>query len=150
MLSRIISPIVEFLTENRAKLGRYVGAAMVIVPIGLAVFWLFMRLTDWDRWFANVVATCVMVTPNYLLNRYWVWEKNDANRFLGEVVPFFVMALIGLLVSTVAVGAAEQFVDNDLFAIVVNLASFGAVWVAKFFVLDKLLFNKTQPTPVSS
>lgn len=141
----MLAMVLDFLSQNRAKLARYVGVAVAVVPVGLAVLWGFLKLTDWDRPVANAAATLVMVTPNYLLNRYWVWEKHDENRFFGEVVPFFVMAAIGLLVSTVAVAVAEQILDSDLFALAVNFASFGAVWVAKFFVLDKLLFGRAKP-----
>jgi len=141
----VTSPLpraMSFWRENGKKVIRYVGVAAIMVPAGLATLTVLLWLTDWKEWQANFVGTILMMTPNYLLNRYYVWQKNDANRLVGEVVPFVVMALIGLLVSTVAVAIVASLGAPRFLALVVNFCSFGAVWVVRFFVLDRYVFTK--------
>ena len=45
--------------------------------------------------FANVVAT----VPSYLLNRNWVWGKGGRSHLMKEIVPFWSMSAIGIVVS---------------------------------------------------
>lgn len=142
-----IESSVSFVKDNRLKLLKYCGVAAIGVPIGLFVYALFLWGTDWNAAWANFAATLVMVGPNYVMNRYWVWAKNDTNRLWGEIVPFAVMALIGLVVSTIAAGVAESLGAGSVMLLIVNLLSFGVVWVGKFFVLDKFLFGH-HPTAV--
>lgn len=145
-MSGLVATGVTFLQENRRKLIKYCGVAAIGVPIGLLVYYLFLNGTSWSAGWANAAATLVMVGPNYLMNRYWVWEKNDANRFMGEVVPFAVMAFIGLIVSTFTASIAGALGAPTIVLLVVNFVSFGIVWVAKFFVLDKFLFGRAAVT----
>ena len=79
--------------------------------------------------------------PNYLLNRYWVWQKRGRNSVSREIAPFWAMAFLGLCLSTAAVWVAERFTDSDMVFLAVNVASFGIVWVMKFFVLERFLFG---------
>lgn len=143
-MSSLVATGVAFVTENRTKLVKYCGVAAIGVPAGLLILWILLRTTTWNEGLANAVGSLIMIPPNYLMNRYWVWEKNDSNRFMGEVVPFGVMAVIGLLVSTGAVALAASLGAPDILLLLVNLVSFGIVWVAKFFVLDKVLFGRTS------
>lgn len=138
------SPVVAFIADNAQKLFKYAIVGAVGVPVGLLVLFILLRaFPAWPEWQANLVAGLIMVTPNYLMNRYWVWEKNDANRFMGEILPFLVMAIIGMFVSTVAVWALPGDEPHDLLVLFTNLVSFGMVWVAKFFVLDNVLFGRS-------
>jgi hypothetical protein len=69
-------------------------------------------------------------------------------------VPFWVMSFLGLLLSTVAVVWLERrYPDDKLLANVGNMLGFGVLWIAKFFVLDRVLFKVTHehietPTPL--
>lgn len=100
---------------------------------------------DWQPVAANTFAVMVGSLPAYLLSRYWVWEKKGKNHFMREVVPFWTLALIGYACSTVAI----WFVDTqwEPAPIIINLTSltaYGVVWVAKFVVLDRVLFKAEE------
>jgi putative flippase GtrA len=103
---------------------------------------------DWEPVWANIFAVSVGTVPAYLLSRYWVWEKRGKNHFLREVVPFWVLTLIGFLLSTAAVWFVDtNFDPSPLVINLTSLAAFGVVWAVKFVVLDRVLF-KTEPSPV--
>lgn len=130
-----------------AKLIKYIAVAAIGVPIGLFVYFLFLKLSGWSAPVSNAAATAVMVIPNYLMNRYFVWQKTTKNSLSGEVLPFWIMAFIGFMFSTVAAWFAEGQGASDIVLLGVNLVSFGVVWVFKFFVLERFLFGKTAPEP---
>jgi putative flippase GtrA len=92
--------------------------------------------------FANVVAT----VPSYFLNRQWVWGKGGRSHFMKEIVPFWVMSAIGIVVSiggaAVAhhIGTTHHLSHTQQTAVVLlaNLVSFGLFWVAKYMLYNRL------------
>jgi hypothetical protein len=82
-----------------------------------------------------------------------VWKKRGKSSLYAEVVPFWVMTFLGLVLSTVFVVVFEdRYPDSKILANVGNVMGFGVLWVAKFFVLDRILFKVTHehvegPTP---
>lgn len=103
----------------------------------------------------NFIAVAVSSIPAYLLNRAWVWGKHGKNHLMKEVVPFWAFSFAGLVFSTVLValigpdlkaGETATVVDT-LRIMVANVGGFGILWIAKFFVLDKLLFGNHTHLP---
>ncbi|MEO5901948.1 MAG: GtrA family protein [Ilumatobacteraceae bacterium] len=102
---------------------------------------------------ANVTGTLVGMIPSFELNRRWVWGGQGRPSVRRQVMPFVVLSVIGLLLSTAAVGAAGRYAltaawtpeTTAIAAAIANLAAFGTVWIAQFFILDRLLF---RPEPV--
>jgi putative flippase GtrA len=99
---------------------------------------------------ANVVATMCGIGPSYALNRRWVWRVRTRSDVWHEIVPFWAMSLLGLVASTVAVGAADAWAIGLGLAgpvrvaalVTANLFAFGVLWVAQFLVLDRVLFGR--------
>jgi putative flippase GtrA len=97
---------------------------------------------------ANVVATAAGMVPSFELNRRWVWGRTG-RRSVSEIVPFAILSLGALALSTLAVSAAAAWADRaglaggerTLVAVGANLSTFGSLWVLQFFVLDRLLFR---------
>ncbi|MGC8463368.1 MAG: GtrA family protein [Acidimicrobiales bacterium] len=91
---------------------------------------------------ANVIAT----VPNYYLNRSWVWGKNGRSHLTKEIIPFWVMSAIGVVVSIGGAALARDFgIDHHLshevetvVVLAANIASFGIFWVLKFLVFNRL------------
>ncbi len=50
----------------------------------------------------NVIATAVSTFPAYYLNRTWTWGKRGKSHIWREVAPFWILAFIGLVFSTLA------------------------------------------------
>lgn len=96
----------------------------------------------------NFIAVAISSIPAYLLNRAWVWGKHGKNHLTKEVLPFWAFSFAGLVFSTMLVALigpdlkhGQTATAMDTFRVMLgNVGGFGILWIAKFFVLDKLLF----------
>jgi putative flippase GtrA len=92
--------------------------------------------------FANVVATI----PSYFLNRQWVWGKNGRSHVMKEIVPFWVMSAIGIVVSIGGAAVAKHIgtvyhlghFQQTVVVLFANLVSFGLFWVLKYMLYNRL------------
>ena len=123
------------------KVLRYSAVSALMVPFGQSILFVGVAVFDWPAVVANFVAVTVAAVPSYLLNRYWVWKKNDPNRLMTEVLPFWGLMVLGLLISTVLAWYAERNFDVVYAVNVANLIGFGLVWVFRYLVLDRILFR---------
>jgi putative flippase GtrA len=90
---------------------------------------------------ANFLAFSLFVGPQYVLYRFWVWAARERpDELWREGMLFWLIGALGLLTSTGSVWVAERLFTHTLWLNVASLGAFGAVWVAKFFVLDRVLF----------
>jgi putative flippase GtrA len=131
----------ELIDRYGGKALRYSTVSLCGVAITQALIFLFFGVLDWNAALANFVAVMISSVPAYLLNRAWVWNKRDAHSFSREVVPFWGMAILGLILSTIAVAIVDNYTDAAVFVSLTNIAAFGTLWVAKFFILEKVLFK---------
>jgi putative flippase GtrA len=140
----MVSPS-EVVRNVRARVGakhlRYAMVSAIAVPVSQVVLITAHSVFGWAGWQANILAVSVGCVPSYVLNRYWVWNKRSANRFWSEVAPFWGMAVLGLVFSTLLVHAADQWWESTLAVSAANLVAFGSLWVVKFLVLDRYLFG---------
>lgn len=130
-----------------AKLLRYSMASVVGVILGQSLLLLANKGFDWSALASNVFAVVVSTAPVYLVNRYWVWQKKDKNSIRREMVPFWGMALAGLALSSLFVWFVGERTDSSIAIAAANLSGFGVLWVAKFLVLEKVLFADIEPPP---
>jgi hypothetical protein len=63
------------------------------------------------------------------------------------MVPFWGMALAGLALSSLFVWFVGNRTESSLVIAAANLAGFGVLWVAKFVVLEKMLFADSDTPP---
>jgi len=132
--------------DGRKKL-RYAMVSVVAVPVGTAGV-LFFNLVGLSAGWSAVLGNSCGAVPSYLLNRYWVWGKNDKNRLFGEVLPFWMITLVGIGFSFVVAHEAGQVTRHHgitgaarlLILLLANIAGFGVLWVAKYIVFNKVLF----------
>jgi putative flippase GtrA len=89
----------------------------------------------WSFAASNGAVVAISAAPAYVLTRYWVWEKRSTNHLVKEVLPFWALAFLGLIVSTVAAGIANTYTDAQVVLNLVNLASFGLIWASTFFIV---------------
>jgi len=115
---------------------RYVMVSVVNVLVGGG---LLVVLQHWlEPVQANVVAVGISAIPAYYMNRAWVWGKRGKSHWKKEVLPFWVFTGSGLVLSTIAIHFAQDHTDNRFAILFVQLCAFGVLWVARFFVLDRL------------
>ena len=130
------------------KMLKYSAVSAVAFPFTQVMLLVFTVGFDWSFVMANLVAVSIMAFPAYAMNRYWVWGKKDKNRFATEVLPFWIITLIGLGLSTICAHFADQWFDSALAVNAANAMGFGLVWVFKFLFLDRIMFGGHQHFPV--
>lgn len=134
-------------TDLRAlarKLYRYSVASIAGTIIGTGSLALFTAVFGWPAELSNVLSVTLGTIPNYLINRYWTWQRAGRERMATESAVFWVLALLGLLISTVCVSYAERRWDTTLALVAAQLAGFGVLWVGKFLFLEKVLFKAVE------
>ncbi len=141
-------------TPGGQKMVRYSLVSVVSVMVSQIV--LFVAQSFWSARTSNIVAVCISAVPSYYLNRAWAWGKTGKSHLIKEIVPFWSLALLGLIFSTWAADYAESnahhITSSTLGArLVVNfaaLAAFGVLWVGKFFIFNRVLFaHRPEPEP---
>jgi putative flippase GtrA len=133
-----------------AKVIRYSGASIISVAVGLLVLGINIDIFHLSPTVANVVAIAVCTVPSFELNRRWVWRlhgRSDA----GQFVPFCLLSVAGLVLSTLAVGYTGDHstgLANPWHTVVVdgaNLGAYAVLWVIRYFILDRV-FVVRNPT----
>ena len=140
-------------TPGGKKMVRYSLVSVVSVIVSQVV--LFVAQSFYSARTSNIIAVCVSAVPSYYLNRKWAWGKHGKSHLMKEIVPFWSLALLGLVLSTWAADYAESnahhLTSSDLGArLIVNfaaLAAFGVLWVGKFFIFNRVLFaHRPEPS----
>jgi putative flippase GtrA len=123
------------------KFIRYSIASLVAVTCGQIALWTLTLGLDWDGVPANLGSVAVGSVPNYLINRYWTWQQSGRNRLWTEIVPFWTMAFLGVVLSTFAVAYADDEWGTPLAIALAQLSGFGVLWFARFLILDKVMWR---------
>ena len=133
--------VVRVVEDHGAKFLRYCGVSVINVITGVGTLLVCLELLDMQRVVANVTAWVVSTIPAYLLSRYWVWQQRGTNSVKSEVGPFWFIALVGLGFSSFCIWRAGDLTDNSYVLSGVTFCAYGVVWVAKYLVLDRLMWG---------
>lgn len=109
-----------------------------------AFLFLANSVWGWSGGVANVFAACVMSMPAYLLSRAWVWEVDGRHDMRRQVLPFWAITVLGLVVSTLFAAIADRVFGAGVAVNIASLIGYFIVWVAKFFMLDRLFGGSTM------
>lgn len=132
----------EFVAEvTRLKFFRYCTASAVAVVVSQVAIVGFNAGLGWSGVRANLASVVIASIPNYTINRYWTWQQNGRNRLWTEVVPFWTMAVLGTILSTLAVNYADHRWGTPFAVAAAQLSGFGVLWVARFIILDRLIWR---------
>jgi putative flippase GtrA len=123
------------------KLAKYSTASFAGLVVGQTVLFLCYQSLGWAAIPANLMSVTLGAIPNYLINRRWTWHQTGKNRLWGEVIPFWVMSALGMIVSLFTVAYAEDRWDTALAVGLAQVFGFGLLWIAKFLVLDKVMWK---------
>jgi putative flippase GtrA len=118
-----------------------VSTATTLLLLGLLV------LLGWPAVLSNVTATAVGTVPSFELNRRWVWGQGQNRSIARQVVPYCLLSLAGLVLSTVAVhvasdatGGASRLVHTAAVE-AANVGTYGLLWLIQFALCDRVLFR---------
>lgn len=138
----------RFGSHNLGKIIRYGTISVVSTAISLSLLFILYRWIGLSPTWSNILATCIATVPYYYLNRRWVFKKSGRSHLTKEVLPFWTIAFVSLVLSTLAVKFAGVEVEsigskNVRGAILVgaNLATYGVLWIAKFVIFNRYLFK---------
>ncbi len=132
------NPLADVLAGRSKLAGRYLAVSVINIFNSQALLFLANSVWGWPGGWANVFAASLASIPAYLLSRAWVWEKRGSHSMRREVLPFWVITLIGLVVSSVAAALADRQFGAGLLVNVASLGAYFIVWVAKFVILNRL------------
>jgi putative flippase GtrA len=143
-------------SHNLGKILRYGTISVVSTAISLTGLFVFYRWIGLSPTWSNIVATCIATVPYYYLNRMWVFKKSGRSHLTKEVLPFWTIAFVSLVLSTLAVKFAGSQVHSissknvrGAILVAANLVTYGVLWIAKFVVFNRYLF-KTEREPIST
>ena len=136
------------------KLARYAAVSAVSTTVTLTLLGTLVWTGAMTAGWANILATAAGTVPSFELNRRWVWSKRSHPSLWREVLPFCSLSFAELGLSTAAVaGAATWAAGRDfssgtvaLVSLTANVLTFGTLWVAQFFLLDRVLFRSHPAT----
>lgn len=143
LLDNFTAPLTARLGADGGVVLRYLITSAINLINHQVLLQIAVRWWGWSGGWANVFAAMIAVIPAYLLSRYWVWQVTGAPDVRNEVVPFWVIAAVGLVVSTVAAEVADREFDSPLLISVASLSAYFVVWVIKFIVLN-VLFKRSK------
>lgn len=132
-------------------LARFGAASVASTLVTLAGLGALLQWTSLPAVWANVLATTAGTLLAYELNRRWVWGGERREQRLRDLLAFWALSLLGLALSTAAVGAVQHVVDAarvtgaartlDLQA--TNFGAFAALTVLKL-LLSHSMFGRAR------
>ena len=128
---------------------RSLAVSGVTTMLSLTILALLIRFDVTSSAAANVVATIAGIGPSFALNRRWAWQGRGRGHLTRELAPFWASSLVSLILSTLVVARAAEWASSidaspglrTVIALVANMATFGALWVGQFLLLDRVLFR---------
>jgi putative flippase GtrA len=131
------------------KLFRYAGVSAISTTVSLVVLVSLVVTGSVTSGWANVIATAIGIVPSFELNRRWVWGRSGRRSLGAEMAPFGALSFASLAISSLVVSWATTWVSAAGWgtsiragvAVVANLSAFGAMWVAQYILLDRVLFR---------
>jgi putative flippase GtrA len=134
-------------THEGRKIFRYTMVSVISTAVSTIVIVLVygvghLRSEVLSTIIGNVVATF----PSYWLNRQWAWGKSGRSHFVKEVLPFWVMAVLGIAFSIIGAALAHRIgvhfklhhLELTVLVLVANVVSFAVFWVVKLVVFNRL------------
>ena len=125
---------------------RYLAGSVVATVCSEATFLLLYGPVGAGPAVSSVVAWMAGAVPNYWLNRRWTWGRQGRPDLRAELAPYLAIILGTLLLAVLATTIADRVlsttaVSADPRVLLVGatfLAVYGAVFVARFLLLDRL------------
>jgi putative flippase GtrA len=134
-------------THEGRKIFRYTMVSVISTAVSLFVIAIVYGVLHlWGEVESTIFGNFVAAFPSYWLNRKWAWGKHGRSHFMKEVVPFWVMAALGIAFSIVGAALARHIAikynldhfETTVLVLVANVVSFAIFWVAKMLVFNRL------------
>ncbi len=139
-----ISRPMRFFADHGEKVMRYCGVSVVNVIVGQSILAACLELFGMGGVSSQFTSAMISAVPAYILSRRWVWKQQGPDSFRSEVLPFWMMAIVGLAFAASMIAIVDRYTESTIVLMATSLGSYGVVWVAKYFVLDRLMWAVTH------
>ena len=129
------------------KFLKYSAVSVISVIVNVVMLVFAYGILGWSATPANIFAVGVSAIPSYYLNRAWAWGKRGRSHLLKEVAPFWGLAFLGLVISTIAVHLVDSHIRGfhravrTVFLAGTQIGAFGVLWIGKFIIFNELMFK---------
>ena len=146
-------------TPEGRKLVRYGLVSVVSALFAFSVLTIVYGVLQlWTEVPSVVVSNIVATFFNYYLNRRWVWGKTGRSDLFKEVMPFWIMAISGMILALLTASLARQFSDahhlthwaRTVVVVGANSAAFGIIWGVKFIILNRIFRQRPAAESVDN
>jgi putative flippase GtrA len=129
--------------DRRFRRGLFYGIVSALnVPLSQAAIF-GLQLLGFEGWVANLLAVGLLTGPVYLVTKHVVWRA-AGGRHRRAAAVFWAMSVGGLVLSTLLVYLANLVDQRIWVANLVNLATYGGIFLLRFIILDRL-FSEARP-----
>lgn len=95
---------------------------------------------------AAVVANLAGTVPSYAMSRYWIWPEADRSHAARQMVAYWAVSVVSLVISSAAVGVATAHAPEGKLAHLVvaggsYVGIYAVMWLAKFVIYQRVLFR---------
>lgn len=125
-------------------MSRYLVVSLVNVVNHQLLLFIAVNWWSWSGGAGNTFAAVTASVPAYFMSRQWVWRVKGRSSLRSEVVPFWTIALVGLVVSTILAEAADRVFESTLMILIGSLTGYFLVWLAKFLLLHKVFARPSE------
>ena len=139
-------------TPEAVHLFKYTMVSVISTIVSFGVLFLVFGVFKlWGEVASTVFANVVATVPSYWLNRRWVWGKGGRSHLTKEIIPFWSLSAVGIVVSMGGAALAKHIgkvhhlphAEQTALVLVANLLSFGIFWVLKFLVFNRMFHVHT-------
>ncbi len=125
------------------RVARYTAVSVFSIVLTQLLLQAFVR-SGMGASHANALAVLFAAVPAFALNRSWTWnDRKDTTSIRRQAAIFWVTVLVGLLASTLVVSIVSRSTSDALAVGMASFATFGALWLVRFLVLDRVAFDKS-------
>lgn len=144
----------DFARSPRGKKAiRYTIVSGISVAVAVSSAFVLLYFFSMDAQPANIISSMIGAIPSYYLNRRWAWGKRGRSHLMKEILPFWGIAIVGLVFSTVVADWTEEIAERatdvhllqSLIVVTGIIGAYGLLWVGKFIFFNRVLFAHREP-----
>ena len=117
---------------------RYILVSVLNLVNHQGVLFVAHSVWGWSGGWANALAAVVSAVPAYILSKRWVWKSQGTYSLRDEIIPFWGIAVLGLVVSSLMAELADRLFGSSLAVAAGSLIGYVIVWILKFMLLEKM------------
>lgn len=139
------------------RFSRFAVSSGVAFGVSNLVFLVAYGLELTSPQVATVLAYAVGVPTNYLLTRRWTWRRRGRPPLRTELLPYAAVVTVNVVAAAVGTWAVDRWLQSIELPRVIDVALVsmtfvainGGLFVAKYVLLDRLVFRERPTGPPS-